>query len=639
MLIACTEKCINQLIYTNFAAVELPCTKPPDWTRKTLLNVNKFLINLTDMKKLLPAIIACLAFCTTGNAQEVMLGYCNGEINTTVNKEFGSTEKDAWMSAAIFLPASDVNIYAGNTITNIRVGLSQLLNIDELQVWVRSTLDGDNLAQGTITSFKRGWNIVMLDEPFPLDGQIVEGIYVGYSYHQKSTNYGMSLLDRPYAHALYYKEAGQPWTDRSAEGTLCLEAQVDGDHMPQLNLRLVGITTPQYYSLTLGSMTFDGVVRNEALQTVSGFDVAVTFDGAAETVYTAHIDMQLAYKEEKTFSFIIRPDVLTEKQKGRVATVSITRLNEGDDENMENNTLSTTFDVVVADFRHRVLLEEFTTESCPNCPRVSNMIHDLMERSEYRDDVIMMTHHSGYYTDWLTIPADQSYTWYYNDGGSVYAPATMVDRLTDTGEKSPVFFPQMEYLLTAALDYRLAEPAHVSVGVEATIDSVAGKINVVVAGSRTIETEQLFRSSGRITVYLVEDGIESYKQAGASGKWIHNGVSRDVNQTWGTVIHWQDEDYRYTCSFDLKDDYVAQNLRVVAMVFDFDANDATASLVLNANQTVPVVGTTSGIADVSASDVRRADGVYDLTGRRVDASRMHRGIYVVNGRKRVASGF
>ena len=34
----------------------------------------------------------------------------------------------------------------------------------------------------------------------------------------------------------------------------------------------------------------------------------------------------------------------------------------------------------------------------------------------------VVCHHAGFYTDWLTIDASESYTWLYNSGGT-YAPA------------------------------------------------------------------------------------------------------------------------------------------------------------------------------------------------------------------------
>ena len=34
-------------------------------------------------------------------------------------------------------------------------------------------------------------------------------------------------------------------------------------------------------------------------------------------------------------------------------------------------------------FKRKVLLEEFTTESCPNCPRVAGYLHAALENPEY----------------------------------------------------------------------------------------------------------------------------------------------------------------------------------------------------------------------------------------------------------------
>ena len=258
------------------------------------------------MRKFLFSIFALLAVCTAGNAQisGLNIGYCNGEVSTTPHREFCSTEKDIWVSGAIWLPASDINVNKGNEIGAIRAGLAQKIGIDTLCVWLRDKLDGANLAEGGIpkADIVKGWNEIKLNTPLPLDGTNTDGLYIGFSYHQSSVNQGVSVFLTPTPNALFLKHGDGEWTDRSDEGMLCVEGLVYGDNLPKLNLRLVSIDAPEYYIIDKGKMTITGEVRNIAVQTITGFDVEARIDGIDE-VYTAHIDGELAYQDSKTFEF------------------------------------------------------------------------------------------------------------------------------------------------------------------------------------------------------------------------------------------------------------------------------------------------------------------------------------------------
>ena len=79
------------------------------------------------MRKHLFLLLALLAVFTAGNAQVSCLniGYCDGQVSKTVHKEFCSNDKDVWVSGAIWLPASDINVCAGNELKAIRAGLAQ----------------------------------------------------------------------------------------------------------------------------------------------------------------------------------------------------------------------------------------------------------------------------------------------------------------------------------------------------------------------------------------------------------------------------------------------------------------------------------------------------------------------------------
>ena len=579
------------------------------------------------MRKISYLLLTLLAVCTAGNAQvtSVNLGYCDGDVSRTVHSEFCSSEKNVWVSGAIWLPASDINVCAGNELKIIRAGLAQKISIDTMCVWVRETLDGNNLAEGGIpkADIQKGWNEIPLNTPMALDGNNTTGLYIGYSYHQTSVNQGMSVFLDPTPNALFLKLDDEGWVDRSDEGLLCVEGMVFGDNLPKLNLRLASIDTPEYYVLDKGKMHLTGIVKNLGVQTVTGFDVETRIDGIDE-VYTTHIDSVLEFQGIKVFDFEISP-AITQLGKGRV-TVTINKLNEGDDLNMVDNVASDEFEAVEHDYSRIVLIEEFTTEWCSNCPRVAEYMHQLLDKETYKDVVVAVCHHSGYDTDWLTAPCDNSYLWYYNDGGSTYAPAAMVDR-SARGGTTPVFLPTSVDQLVSLVNGRLVKPALVSVNVKAELDDETNKVTVKVNGSRS--KEDFTANPARITVYLVENNIKARNQQGSTGEFVHQHVTRKVNTDWGEVIEWNGNDYNYECTFDLRADYVRDNLQIIAMIYDYDPNDASKNDVANAGTVYYADFTTTGISAVQAEVP--SSTMYDLYGRVV--TQPTKGIYIVNGQK------
>ena len=499
-------------------------------------------------------------------------------------------------------------------------------------VWVRASLDGENLVEGGIpkAEVKKGWNEITLNTPLSLDGNNTDGLYIGYSYHQTSVNQGLSVLLTPTPHALFVKHADGEWADRSDEGLLCVEGLVYGDNLPKYNLRLASIDAPEYYILDKGKMTITGQVKNLGVQTITGFDVEACVDGINE-VYTAHIDSTLAFQDSKSFVFEVAP-AIEHVGNGKI-TVTITRLNEGDDQNMADNVASDVFEIVQHDYSRMVLLEEFTTEQCSNCPRVAGYVHEMLDKEKYKNSVAALCHHAGYYTDWLTVPCANSYLWYYNDGGSTYAPALMIDRWTSKGSSTSVFNPSSLSQLESVVDTRLNRPAFVSLNIKAEIDEESNQLKINVNGNRS--KEDICANPARISVFLAENNIKPRNQSGATGDFIHQHVVRKVNSDWGEVIEWNGDDYSYECTLDLRADYVRENLQVIAMIFDYDQNDATKNEVANVSTLYYKDFTgVDGIRSISSNDENERI-VYDLQGRRIQSETLRPGLYIINGRLKI----
>lgn len=584
------------------------------------------------MKHTLLSFFLLLTAALSANAQatRMSLGYVNGQMNTSGTDGFSINSKDTWVSGAIYIPADQVRLYANNHIDSIHAGLASRLNVDSLRVWVRTSLTGEDLASGAISGrsgstprVAKGWNTIGLDHPLAISDQ-TEGLYIGYSYHQKGNTVALSVVDTPQSNALFVQLGTEAeWQDRSSEGALAVEAYAYGNQLPKYNLTLTSLDLSRAYIVDNGTLAVSAQVRNNGSETITGFDAVCRVDNLDET-YTAHINERIPYGETHQVEFSITPAISSAKPSSRKLTVTIDHLTEGADIDMRDNTLSASFEVVAHDFTRNVLLEEFTTEKCPNCPRVAGYLHKALQDERIAGRAIALCHHSGYYTDWLTIPSDNDYLWFFGGGGS-YAPAMMFDRSAMDGENA-VCLPQSADEIVLRTMSRLSQTAYVSISINAEVDSNdANLLHVNVEGDRLKENFTVH--APRISVVLYEDNIKARSQASGGDDYVHQHVSRCVNSTWGDVIEWDGDAYTYTCDLTLREDYVRDNLGVVAYVWDYDTENPTQCEVANAASI-----TWNKVANNIAAPIQEnttSARFYTLDGREVSEATRTPGIYLV----------
>lgn len=581
--------------------------------------------------------MALLAFSEAGNAQVsgMNVGYCQGTDGTfppTTDDYFSavSTKKQAWTSGAILIKPERVKSLVGNQIREIRAQLASKLNVDSMAVWVSKSLDGQVISADTITDPVKGWNTVALTSAVDVAADM-ETLYVGYSYHQKSTCKAMSCATGVAVpgYSCFVKSGNDDWKDYSSSYAQCVEAVVYGDNLPKYDLALEDLYVQKNYVVDNGTLEISMRVRNNATVTITGFDAVCAIDGTDET-YTVHCDSVLKYDEAKRIRFSISPTAIqTMDPDTRTVTVTVANLVEGEDELPGDNTLSASFGVTLHSFVRNVLLEEFTTEKCTNCPRVANYVHAAMTDPEFEGRLNTMENHAGYYTDSFTADFHNSWTWFYDNE---YAPAVVYDRAVMDGGITPVTSPASKDVLFLMLRARMKQEAFVSLKIKADVDEENQLVNVTVTGERA--KEKFTENAPRITVVLTETNLEAISQAGASGTYIHYNVGRRVNSTWGDVIEWDGDNYTYTCSIPYSKNYDMSNLGVLAFVHDYNPDDKTKCEVANSATITSkeFTGVTNGVGAVRSTDAGKSK-IYDITGRRI--SSLQRGINIVdvNGKR------
>lgn len=293
----------------------------------------------------------------------------------------------------------------------------------------------------------------------------------------------------------------------------------------------------------------------------------------------------------------------------------------------------------------KVLVEKFTTEKCGFCPSGTAHLESAvaMLPQADRERVIQVYHHAGYGTDWLTLTADTDIVAFlYNDHGSVYAPAFMVDR-ADFGITSqnyhrptPVFGDGGAALINRYITRQLETEAPVSVEISGTHDPANHIISLTVSGTKYEEFEDY---PARVTVYVLEDGIKARSQASGGSNYIHDHTIRAFNSAWGDPVEWDGDNYTYSFRLRYPAECNLNNMEIVAAVNQYTKSDPLYCNVFNANSIrMSQLETTSVNSIEMTPEVRCENGcivadsgtvrVFSLDGTELTNSGLQRGIYI-----------
>ena len=370
-------------------------------------------------------------------------------------------------------------------------------------------------------------------------------------------------------------------------------------------------TNPAQVAMNTAYVVNATVVNNSGAALTS-FDVACTANGQTTNQQITGINVPFL----QSYSFAVdMPAIATSGNYDVTVTVSNPN---GTADNTADNTLTTSINIYDASSSvpRTVLLENFTTAVCQYCPQGHEYIASVLQNSTYTNKVIWTSHHSGFYTDDLTVDVDNTMTIFYNDGGGTYAPAAMTDRTRFvTSEPGPVFSVND---VQTALDAALAEPAFVTVNIgNVNYNASTRALTATISGN---VTGALATSDARINVWLLEDGLladggtgvgHGPTQTNASGTFYHDHVIREVlaGGDWGeagVVTPTAGTNYTKTISTTVSDNYDASKCYLVAFVSSGDYSDVNNCKVFNSAKGSYLTqgGGSTGINDVENTNVR-----------------------------------
>ena len=364
-------------------------------------------------------------------------------------------------------------------------------------------------------------------------------------------------------------------------GFLAIDLVQIGSREP-IDIALTDITTPNYSQQ--GNVSITGDVVNLGANTINSFDVTYNIDGGTESAVYHATGLNIA--SDASYSFTHDVPYNFDTDGIFTINVSISNVNSGTENNMADNTMSKQITIYSNSVQRKVLLENFTTGQCPNCPPIHTLLENYVSG---HPNAILLAQHAGYYTDEMTITENTELLALYN-GGS-YAPGLAIDRhqysegLTGGAvDPGPVFWPgESTSNTTARIDDRLLVPAFVSLNINGTNNS--GVLDLTVSGQLV---SGVAGSDLRLVVYLSEDGLQ-YNQSGGSNPYTHNNVMRDaVSGTWGDAgvitTNTAGTQFSQNYSYTLDASWDPTKMSVIAFVANYNNGDVNDREVLNAEK-------------------------------------------------------
>ena len=531
---------------------------------------------------------------------------------------------------AIFLEQEALALYVGKKVTAVRFAMGASSTAKGVTIYTVDTQGNINslaskdttiVSKSTKTSYV--WNTVVLpaDKQFNITGD--QRLMVAYKVTQGSKTYPIGVNTSVNGDLYIYCNIpasvggqGKGWYSfGGGNGAAAIQMLVEGDFaaynaIPS-NIEKIAAVAGQDVKVTMPFF-------NMGSSAITNVDYVLTVDGVAADPARANFNPGVATGAYGNLTFTVPAgDVDAVKN----LSVKITKVN-GEDNASADVAATGQIGVSTTAYNRNVVVEEFTTEKCGNCPRVAGFLHTALETADLTR-TFAVCHHSAFGTDWLTQPCDEDLTTLFNDAGYTYAPAMMFNRqpIFDSqyasGEKDNVVIPGSAAEITSYINAQLAELSNVGLTINAEPNADTTQVTLTVSGTCNNAYD---KTKGLLTVYMTEDSIKAMNQSGGGKNYYQMHVIRYYNSSWGDAIEWKDDNtFTKTYTININKAYVKNQLKFVAFVNKHNANDVLDNQVENSIG-VSLIGSTTGINNVYTSAEASNDTVvarYNEAGQRI----------------------
>ena len=627
------------------------------------------------MKKLYSLIVLCLCAVLTASAAKgtLNIGYPINYDYVYSYDGFGGLTKDTKIGAAIAVPRSMVEAYLGAEIKGVRIGWADPQNSASATVFVRKTLNGENLIskKATLTDKQNGaWNTVNFDTPMLLEDDY-DLLYVGYECTLKAGSFGVSTMyPHGQAGAAYLwrngvndKDGTPLWEDMSQDGTLAIQIVIQGETSQFSNMGAV--SQLRCYPVGTVGKQGDGLltIRNMGMNAISSVTLTYT-NGEVTKDYNLSLSSTIAKGASSTVS---APIINCGTGAHQLTLSKINGKENSKATPLSFNQLGVPADVA-KQYTRRSLVEYIECENAYKCVEYQDdfVIPGL---ANFKDKTsIIATHFNDQYMmgeeEELSMLLDLDN----NDSTIIFVPTLMIDRSQQVaniydgicarapwsgGVTLPDYIAPIYRSMTAVSTFA---GLNLKASFNKELDGGTVTVDGDIASGILPEGEDL-----GLVVFLVEDNVESDSQLldsddkKAPAKKIAPAARldrlayEDDPVTDRTVIHhnicrcrltplYGDNvghggTFSKTYEFFIEDEWKPADMRFVAFLCrDAKANAMWDGNVINCAEAA-FTDYLEGVRNITTNPILPSETLYDLQGRAVKSTSFKGGLLIQNGQK------
>lgn len=308
-------------------------------------------------------------------SDEILIGYCDPN---TIDYDYECTSVRN-LGAAISVGKTTFGIYSGSTIKGMRVAFSD--DVTDLEVFIKSSLTGDNLYSELIGDKAAGWHNIEFAAPYTFPNN---NFYIGYTCKSKAA---ISFSGETNSNACWIFEQ-DIWKDNSQRdwGSLCILAIIDSDSYTKNDVALLSVEDS--HGKYNEPLRVYGQARNNTASTLTSFNIEYVINEGAAIEKTVSCNMAPGAAGEFTFD----TDPITETGLCTL-DVFVKDINGIADDNPGNNDAYAYTEIFKYSYPKRVVVEEGTGTWCGYCPQGTVCLAKMKEK--YPDTFIGIAVHSG----------------------------------------------------------------------------------------------------------------------------------------------------------------------------------------------------------------------------------------------------
>lgn len=509
---------------------------------------------------------------------------------------FGDKPVGLWARASRSMLAP----YEGCQVVGVRIGVAK--GVKAIDVSLLNNIIQRKKIVTKKADVEFGWNEVRFDKPVEITSDLNELVY-GFQFLEKN----ISNQDMPFffscdynsnapEDAYYLNVSDGSFESRARDnGALLFQLMIAGPADKVNDRASLFAPRPDKALDDSGKLGVSYIVRNEGANDINQLEITYSIGGKV-----VHTDLQTeTIKHIKELRIKTKGIPVT---NGQTLTARITKVNE-------RVTNLPGFQIKIEGvakkaFARKVLLEQFSTENCANCPAAHKYLDKVLAEEAYADHFVWVTHHVGFGRDTFSLPESEALLFFYedaNDNGKYreYAPSMLLDR-THTelkhfyekyGYTMLPIIPKVDEFNHQLLDEAIARPAFVTVNIKEECKPDTRQLDLTISGQAY--REYLNANNLYLNLYLVEDDIYSRRQAGTGiaddgerNPFYHHGIIRQISLgDNGKKLTLDDKDeYTYSTSLQIPNEWSAANMRIVAFVSKSLTGGARSAEVLNSNE-------------------------------------------------------